>query len=411
MTLTHNVFLPWRGNCVHNLVQVGTFLFGALALTISSGYSYGPAILFVVSLAVCWRPSYWVSMPKEMKGLALVFIFYVLIQALSIWMDGGKLREFDRPSRVLMVVVILPLLARYPARLTSLISGVSVGACISGAIAIHDKLYLGMPRAFYDSMPIQSGNISMTMGLLCLCCYFWCRKEGNNRDAIVMLFSCGMGMLGSLLSGTRGGWVLLPMIVLSIIIYFRTSIIRVDKVVMALFCAAAIGLVFIPKTGMLSRIEAVKNDISNYVDGGNRNTSVGIRFQLWQSAFDAFLEKPIWDWGNNGVREAHAKQLADGRISHFVYDFNSHAHNQFLDEMAKRGLIGLTILLALFLYPLTIYARAQRCSTLPPILIGVSVMTLFDYSLTQAFISHNSGITFFPMIFSILVSIEADSRA
>ena len=47
MILASPIILPLRINILHNLVQVSAFLFGALALTIPSGYSYGPAILLL----------------------------------------------------------------------------------------------------------------------------------------------------------------------------------------------------------------------------------------------------------------------------------------------------------------------------------------------------------------------------
>ena len=90
MTLASPIILPLRINILHNLVQVSAFLFGALTLAIPSGYSYGPAILLLASLTVCWRPSYWMNMPREVKILALIFFAYVFVQGLSIWLDGGK---------------------------------------------------------------------------------------------------------------------------------------------------------------------------------------------------------------------------------------------------------------------------------------------------------------------------------
>ncbi|MBS4641202.1 O-antigen ligase family protein [Aeromonas media] len=335
--------------------------------------------------------------------MALIFFAYVFVQGLSIWLDGGKLREFDRPSRVLMAAMTLPLLSRYPARLVSLIFGFAVGACIAGAIAIYDKFYLGMERAFGDIMPIQAGNISMTLGLLCLCGYFWYKSKGNVKTAMFMLFACAMGMLGSFLSGTRGGWVLLPLIILTIISHFRGNLCRIDKIVAAVFGLGLLAVVAIPQTGVAERIQVARSDIVQFVDGGNKNTSIGIRFQLWYSALDAFQKKPLFGWGNNGLQQAHAAQLAAGEISDFLYDFNFHAHNQFFDEMAKRGVIGLLALLSMYLYPLYLFYKHRGDDSLFPIMLAVTSLTLVDYSLSQAFISHNSGITF--VSFLLLVKI------
>lgn len=410
MTLASPIVLPWRLNNLHNLVQVAVFSFGALSLAIPSGYSYGPAILLLVSITVFWRPSYWASMPRDVKILALVFLAYVFVQALSIWLDGGKLREFDRPSRVLMAVITMPLLARYPARLTSLLSGIAVGACIAGTIAIYDKFYMGMERSFGDVMPIQAGNISMTLGLLCLCSYFWHKAKGHLKIALFMLLACSMGIMGSFLSGTRGGWILLPLIVLFIINYFKNNLCRIDKIVAAAFGIVLLGMVAIPKTGVAERINIAHSDIVQFVDGENKNTSIGIRFQLWYSALDSFQKKPLFGWGNNGIQQAHSEQLASGEISEFLYNFNFHAHNQFLDEMAKRGIIGLLALLAMYLYPLCLFYKYREDDSPVPIMLAVTSLTLVDYSLSQAFISHNSGITFVSFLFLVKVTMLGGSE-
>ncbi|MGL5089969.1 MAG: O-antigen ligase family protein [Aeromonas sobria] len=409
MTLASPIILPLRKNILHNLIQVSAFLFGALTLSIPSGYSYGAAILLLASLTVCWRPSSWMSMPREVKVLALIFFAYVFVQGISIWLDGGKLREFDRSSRVLMAVIILPLLSRYPVRLVSLIFGFAVGACIAGAIAIYDKFYLGMERSFGDIMPIQAGNISMTLGLLCLCGYFWYKSKGNIKTAMFMLFACTMGMLGSFLSGTRGGWVLLPLIILTIINHFRGNLCRIDKIVAAAFGLGLLAIVAISQTGVAERIQVARSDIMQFVNGENKNTSIGIRFQLWHSALDAFQKKPLFGWGNNGLQQAHAAQLAAGEISDFLYNFNFHAHNQFLDEMAKRGVIGLLVLLSMYLYPLYLYYKHREDDSLLPIMLAVTSLTLVDYSLSQAFISHNSGITFVSFLFLVKITMLNNS--
>ncbi|MBL0614312.1 O-antigen ligase family protein [Aeromonas veronii] len=410
MIPTHNIFLSWRDNATHNLVQVGAFLFGALSLAIPSGYSYGPAILLVASLSICWRPAYWLCMPKEIKTLALVFLFYVLVQLFSIWSDDGSLRDFDRPSRVIMATMILPLLVKNPVRPIVIVLGVAVGAFMAGIVAVYEKLYLGMSRAFEDMMPIQGGDISMTLGLLCLCSYFWFKKNGCIYLAILMLVSFAMGILGSFLSGSRGGWLLLPIILGNIVFSFKDSFLKIDKIVAFIFMFGLIGVVCTPQTDVLTRINAARSDIVQFVTGENKNTSLGIRFQLWYSALDSYVQRPLWGWGNNGIRQAQNEQLESGKISQFIYEFDSHAHNQFLDEMSKRGTIGLVAVLLFFCYPILLYKRLTTSNLITPIMLGVSAFCVIDYSFSQAFLNHNSGIVFFSVLTAILATSAVNER-
>ena len=72
-----------------------------------------------------------------------------------------------------------------------------------------------------------------------------------------------------------------------------------------------------------------------YLNKTNLNTSLGIRLQLWQSAWQSVTEKPVCGWGYNSIRESQTAQLARGEISGFIYGCKFNADNRFLDEMTK----------------------------------------------------------------------------
>ncbi|MGL6362910.1 O-antigen ligase family protein [Aeromonas veronii] len=396
-----------RRNIFPLLVQLSAFLFGVLALTMPSGYSYGPGLLLLAGLGfiLCKRSSA-LSLPFELKIISLAFVFYFVVMSISVWLDGGRISEIDRASRALMAVAMLPLLARVPVRLPILLSGIGIGSILAFGIAVYDKFVLGYERAFSDMMPIQSGNIAMSWGLFCLCGMFWAQKKERLAFSLFMLLGACGGMGASFLSGTRGGWVLLPVILLTIGMVFKEHLYRKGSIAL-ITCILLCGgiLVLQPQSGVEARIEQAQHDISQYLDKTNLNTSLGIRLQLWQSAWQSFTQKPLFGWGNHGIRVSQQEQLGQGEISQFIYDFNYHAHNQFLDEMAKRGIIGLVAFLLILLTPLFLVKRRLRaphdidvhCGAA---LVIVTVFSCIDYSLSQAFLGHNSGSTF---VFSSLV--------
>ncbi|WP_290435167.1 O-antigen ligase family protein [Aeromonas caviae] len=393
------------------LVQLSAFLFGVLALTVPSGYSYGPSLMLLASLwFICQRPSA-LALPPELKLIGMALIGYFVVMSLSVWLDGGRVSEIDRASRALMAAAMLPLLANVPVRLPLLLSGFGIGALLAFGIAAYDKFFLGYERAFGDMMPLQSGNIAMSLGLFCLCGMFWAQKKGKLAFSLFMLMGACGGMGASFLSGTRGGWVLLPVILVTIGMLFKECLSRKRAIAMiagALLCGG--GLIAQPQSGVEVRIEQAQRDISQYLDKTNLNTSLGIRFQLWQSAWQSFTEKPLFGWGNHGIRESQKAQWARGEISQYIYDFNSHAHNQFLDEMARRGVIGLLSLLAIFILPFYFVKKHQPhkdeldmyCGAA---LVIVTVFTTVDYCLSQAYLSHNSGVTFFFSSLVLVISI------
>ena len=382
------------------LIQLCYFLFFALCISVTSGYSYASAVLLFLSLPLLINKKNYSVLDQNSKYLLLAFLVYVLIQGISIIWDGGAIKEFDRPSRALMGIAILLLCLRYPPRFLWLMNGIATGAIAAGIRALWDRQIIGYGRAFEWMMPIQGGDISMSLGLLSLCGVIWAVKTSSYRYLFYFSIASVMGLLGSILSGSRGGWVLFPVILFVGYRIFRDWFSARIKWGMALALCLLISFCLIPQSGVPQRISQAKNDVQLYFTGENKVTSLGHRFEIWKSSIDSFIKKPVFGWGNHGVRLSQEQQYKSGLITKAAYDFNGHAHNQFFDEMAKRGIIGLSALLALFLFPLTIFKRQLANATLVEdktlAACGVIlVLSTIDYCLSQAFLNHNSGIVFY----------------
>lgn len=397
------------------LMQLLVFGFGALSLTIQGGYSISFIGLFLLGVAY-WCRYRQADLSPIARPLYWVLLLAFATQALTTWLDGGTLKSLDRPSRLLGVALMLPLLCHYRPDFPSLMRGIGIGAIGAGGIALYDKFIRHSPRAFDDMMPIQSGDISLSLGLLSLCAMAWAYRQRKPGETLFYLVAASMGLLGSLLSGSRGGWILLPLILLAWYRLFRPWFSRRLKLTLlgSVIVLALLGA--LPQLGASQRLEEAKQDMSLYMSGGNQNTSLGYRLQFWRSAWHSFVDKPLLGWGPKSVRHSQEQQYKAGELSQAAFDFNSHAHNQYLDQMAKFGLLGLSCLLALFLVPLYLAKRLRngRISdqgyTLAAATI-IHVLATMDYCLSQAFLNHNSGIIFYPLLMVLLLlSAEAEQE-
>lgn len=395
------------------LIQILVFAFGALSLMVPSGYSISFFGIFLIGITyLCFSRNFTLSAISRPLFLVLSLLF--VSQTLAFWLDGGALRDLDRPSRLLMLALMLPLLCRYRPSFQSLMRGIGIGAIGAGTIALYDKFVRHLPRAFTDTMPIQSGNISLTLGLLSLCAMAWSHHQHKRGETLFYLTASCMGLLGSLLSGTRGGWILLPLILFA---WYRLFQHWFGQHIKMALIGSIIGLALlctIPQLGVSQRLYDAKQDISFYMNGGNQNTSLGFRLQFWRSAWHSFMDKPLFGWGPLSLRRSQEQQYQAGELSQAAFDFRGHAHNQYLDQMAKYGLLGLGCLLALFLTPLSIakHLLNNRISTRGYTLAAatiIHVLATMDYCLSQAFLNHHSGIIFYPfMMVLLLLSAEAE---
>lgn len=391
------------------VIQTCFFLTGALCISIKGGYSYAPAVLLLLSLPIIIKRGTYSALNRDSKLHLMIIVLYVLVQVISILLDGGGIKDFDRPSRALLGAAVFILCLRYPPRFSWLMAGISIGATGAGIRAVFNRFVSGDGRAFESMNAIQGGNISMTLGLLSLCGVMWSIKRSRYLHTFFFAIATIMGVVGSILSKTRGGWILVPVILFIIYRIYSDWFSKRLKLGMLLTSSLLIIFCLTPQSTIPKRFKEIGQDIRLYSAGDKKDTSTGHRLELWKSSLDSFVQKPLFGWGNQGVKASRDQQFINGSLSKETYDFNSHAHNQYLDEMAKRGAIGLTALLALFLFPLYLFEKGLKESENPEsrtfAACGVVlVLSMMGYCLTQSFLNHNSGIVFYSIFTAYFIS-------
>lgn len=395
--------------------SVCVFLFGTLSLVISSGYSYGPALLFLAGLPlVVFKPA-WPEIGRDEKVLMAVLALFMIVWIAEILLTGQRSREMDKPSRFLAAIVAFLWLLKYPPRPSFMWSGIAIGAVAAAGLAVWERFFEGAGRASGYLHPIQFGNIAMLLGLFCLAGLGWALSQ-NKRKLWAALLMVGFvaGFLASMLSGSRGGWVGLPFIFLVLYRCYRPWL-KPSQVMAGI--AAGIVLVaavyFVPQTGVQERVLSAVEEVQKH-SSGDADTSVGARFEMWKGAALMIADKPLFGWGSPGYRAQMQVLSEQGAVDPFVNQFD-HAHNEFLDVFAKRGIIGLAALLLLYFLPLRMFLKKADGQSLAGQSMAASGAILcvayIDFSLTQSFLSHNSGVMVFSFCLIIFWSMLRAERA
>ena len=165
------------------------------------------------------------------------------------------------------------------------------------------------------------------------------------------------------------------------------------------------------------RWEQAQSEVSGYVDNGNARTSVGQRLDHWQLAWNMGLDRPLGGWGEVGYQQEKQRRVAAGLAHPIVLEFG-HAHNEWLDMFAKRGLVGLAGLLLFYGVPLALLwptrKRVQRpdglldrqalCLRLVGVLLPLGYL---GFGLTQVFLAHfNGNMVYLFMVLLVLAALE-----
>lgn len=378
-------------------------LFFILTLSVRGGYNIAPVGLMVLAVGyliyIRFVKKQALEINTEQKWLIFSYLFYFSAFLLSYFLHDGRTRELDNPSRVLLLIPVMFLLIQYPPTLRLFMWIMPVGALVAGLVALFDRFVLGEPLAYLIRIfHIQGGDIAMTFAMFSLVITLYCFIQKQYRWMLFCLISTLFGMLGSFLSTARGGWIGIPLILATILFLYRKRLSKSFFVaISALFTTAILVVTLIPSTNVMSRVQTAYEEVKAYVNTENTqhiNTSVGLRFEMWKSAVIMIKENPLLGWGTDGAlkqRQEHAKQ---GIISAAAADFG-HAHNQYLDELSKRGVIGLAGLLLVFIVPLVFFIKQLKISNLELRTLStlgvVHIISTACYCLTQGFFSHNSG--------------------
>ena len=382
-------------------VCVGFFFLSAL--TFQGGYNVAPMALMLLGLGYsvyCLFKKMPFALTKEAKWLIWTLLFYFSIFVLSWLIHDGKIRELDNPSRAILLIPVFLLLLKTPPKLSTFLWSVPLGSVLAGFMAIYDKFILQSEAAFSSRiMYIQGGDIAMSLGLfsMAIALYFW-QKTQPKQSALCILAAL-FGILGSILSTARGGWPALPILLVALLWIYRRNLSKTFFITLiGLFAIAIIGIAQMPNNRMSERFAAAQDDIQQYLEQGNGSTSVGARFDMWQSVFIMVQEKPILGWGTQGALQKRHQLAEQGIISQYAGQF-THAHNQYLDDLSKRGIVGLAAFLAIFVIPLRRFMQGLKSDSAETKLIAalgtIHVLAVMIYSLSQGFFTHNSGNLFY----------------
>lgn len=376
--------------------EISVFLLGFLCLIVPSGYSYGSTLLLLGGVYVLIKDRGFLPTDGYDKLILGVLLFFGLEGIFNFFWHGFD-GEFDKNSRFLLALPIFYLIYRARPSLHALWLGIAFGVLGAFVLASYQKFFLGVPRVYGHTHAIQFGNLAMLLGVLCMTGLGWAASLSQHRRKYVVLLSVAAiaGVVASAFSGSRGGWLGLPIILLVIFLaYYSIFSLRAKLFALLFVVVGGFYLVSSPQIGVKERIQQAYQEIGLF-QSGNVNTSVGLRLEMWRGAIKLTQEKPLLGWGKEGYQQGMTQLRQDERLRGSVSTFN-HPHNEFIDRLVKQGLLGFVALLLLYQVPLWAFALAKRDSYLPLRSIAMTGVVLslcyFDFGLTQSFLRHNNGV-------------------
>ena len=172
-------------------------------------------------------------------------------------------------------------------------------------------------------------SLLLTTGILIASFYFL--KAQSKRERLLYISAMIQYFATIGFTGGRSGYVAL--IVLSPFIVYN---IIGQRHIVKILIVSVIAVSFLFSFPVVqSRFSKAKEDVVLYTQG-NVNTSIGLRFHMWEIALSEIKKNPVLGTGTAGFKKSWELHKKDPALPFF-----DHPHNSFLYMMVSFGIVGL----------------------------------------------------------------------
>lgn len=279
---------------------------------------------------------------------------------------------YDSPIHVLLcalvLLAILKLNIKSSTRIVELLSlsfpVVTLLALVN--ILLHPNLFWGASRLSTQAVdPLAFGSLSLTFGLLSLISV----KLHSQQSTILTLYKligfC-VGIYLSIVSGSRTGWLALPIIGLLWVYFDHAKFTFISKIVTTLGILILVTSSYFLSTNVHQRVDTTVKEALLYQwnatsSAPNLNNSVGARVSFARMAVFLLQQKPLSGWGDSSF----SSMIDDPALSFAMHETKMTAltagfHNEITANMVRSGIWGLISSVLLFMIPAWFFMRNMR---------------------------------------------------
>lgn len=355
-------------NLLEKFVLLAVFFFPIMILLVKSGGTTIFGLTALLSLFVFFKKGIKENFSREEKlffySCALIFLMAMFVSLLA-GFDKDAWKPASRMLNLMLAIPLYFLFKQYLRKENIVWWGLFVGVVLCGSVAIYE-INIGGLYGFYGQGPVPRvgaatnailfGDLSLAM-MSMLVIAATTLKQINYKIIFVLLIVISFGLAATLLSHSRGGWLLLPLLVVMIGWQLKSRI-STKSLTIAVLAVPLIAVVMylIPGTGLQQRVDKTFENIQKYSQGTGDKTSVGLRLEMWKTSWLLFKQEPITGVGWGNYQENAQELIAQKQASPYSAKWDN-PHSQYFSVMAAGGLLMLFAFLNFFMVPMIQFKR------------------------------------------------------
>lgn len=347
---------------------------------------------------------YW----NDVRWVVLAFLFYFALILLYFLLRPEEiLSSLEIPLRMLAAVGALTMVAVLRPPRQALWWGAIAGATGAMIFVGYQRIVLGIERPGGLLNAVTYGDLAVVLGMLAFAATADFRQA--RRSVFWPLLGGLAGVLALVLTGTRGGWI--PLVLAALLCLRLGDLTRSRNVRLLLGAGLALtaALYFVPGTEMQARTKQGFDEVLAWYNGGEKDTNVGGRLELWKNAGMLIAEHPWVGVSPAAARARTQEWVREGRL-HRLVTIAPHFHNEALQALVNGGVFGLLTLAGIFVAPFAFFARqarlaaARRQPANAPALAGMLVvLAYFGFGLTEMMFWMGRSCIFYALMVFILM--------
>lgn len=336
-----------NNNLMQQLVTIGILLFPIFFIAIPKITTALATLLFLICIIDLFATKFHINFDEDVKIIVAAFFSYPLAIVISqILRWQFELIDFQQQGRILLLLPLFFYIYNYKFNLSKLVVYIVPMTCFAGAISslflFNGASQWGPRNTVAHIDPLNFGYLMLFLAFASLSIGLQWAFTAWHKALCFCAFACGIYM--SIRSGSRTGWVAIPIVVFWFL--WSTHRLKIKTIMIASFSLVLAGVVFYYFSEIAHhRVDETIKDFKNYSWLGNpaaNDSSVGVRLSMIRMAWHCFAEAP---WSGYGVRNIY-DVLNHDAIQLFatesVIQFSSSGfmHNEFLTQLVKHGVFG-----------------------------------------------------------------------